>query len=98
MEDLIKVPVSINMQMSNRARLAREGETPTHRFTMDFGEPRSPSLFENIEACRPLFGKLNQKSRWLLKSYFRRFAAKIEPSLAIGVNMYCFGIPLSNGH
>lgn len=63
MEDVIKIPVKINKTMANVSRVAAEGETPTHRFTMGFGEPASPSLFENIEVCRPLFGKLNPKSQ-----------------------------------
>lgn len=67
----MKVIARIQERRIGLARLAKEGETPTHSFVKNFGKA-APSLFENIEACRPFFGKLDQSSFFKLEALLAR--------------------------
>ncbi|XP_043282101.1 uncharacterized protein mRpS34 [Venturia canescens] len=46
-----ELPVWLNTSGNKTYRLAKEGETPTKKFTIGLGEPATPSLYAN---CKPI--------------------------------------------
>ncbi len=63
-----KMDVVLRQSEANLARLAAENEEPTHRLKIKYSDPATPSLYANIEQCRPLFGKFENMLN-LLKMY-----------------------------
>lgn len=52
-----KMKLLLNNCDNNNYRFASDGETPTHSINYNSWSRVTPSLFENIDECRDIFGE-----------------------------------------